>query len=1026
MPRATRKEPPRSVRDRGSGRLPLAASCVFVLMFLLLGGCRAPKPAPDVVLITLDTTRADHLGAYGYDHPVSPVIDRVSREAVLFTRAWSTAPWTLPSHASMFTGKHPVSHGADFDMRGGDATLDQALSAVPAAQSFRVNKLGEEQVTLAELLRQKGYTTAAFAGGPWLSPVFGLLQGYDVQDADVTEYGGRSAEELTDRAIAWLGGLPPDRPMHLLVNYFDPHAPYDPAPGFLDLVRDTTANGDSVSDGTTSHPPDRSILTRRETTALYDGEIRFMDHHLGRLFEALRTSGRYETSLIVIVADHGEMLGEHGQVLHGPFLYEPLLRVPLLVRYPAARGAGSVVDATVSVMDLLPLIAAEVGISLPNGVEGLPVGERRFALGQRLRDDASIAKDPSLDRDLTALIRWPWKLVVSDKGPTDLFRLDTDPEELQSLQSPRMQRALQRELGIAMAGLSPPKHPSRPSGVDEATLARLHALGYIEAPSTPSEASNGPELEAFTPLERLGTRGSYAEIGKVVRPVLSARPDQGAVAIALSNFPARKVRFFAAYKGEPAKGDAGPARCTVSLERENGQAVSLGTFEVDVRESRWNGLEARIEDVQKGRLLLGCGGNGVEPGAFVWARPQATRLEPVSSQPLVVLICLGGLRADHVAGFGGPADWTPALDRLGKEGLRFLNATSEATWTMASSYALLRSRLYGFIPTEAPAVPLAESLANAGFLTVGLTGGGPLSHWYGFNLGFDHFGSGYGGDDPEAELSRLLADASGWIDANPQVPLFLFLHSDAIERRLTMERKKSPVGEVEAERMANERRLYLSSVRHADDALAPLLERLREVGRQRRVLVALTSDHGVALGRPATLHDEVIRIPLMVWGPGWTRSAAIKRPTMLSDVAPSILGAVGVPKPASMLGSDVSPSWFGESDVAAKAESGTVSQAGESWSLREERRKLIVRTDETGAVVDRNLYDLSDGSNEQHDIAADEEQTVDRMIEELGRRIIQLGGAENDAALPVCPYCKPAQVGDFVAASRAARKAGDS
>jgi arylsulfatase A-like enzyme len=149
---------------------------VIALGLTLLLGCREQAPShPDVILITLDTTRVDHLGAYGYGRDITPEIDRFAEDAVLYRRAWSTSPWTLPAHASIFTGKHPTSHGAHSNATNGDATLADALTQ-PVLRQFRVNRLGEEQVTLAELLRDAGYETAAFVGGPWLSPAFGLLQ----------------------------------------------------------------------------------------------------------------------------------------------------------------------------------------------------------------------------------------------------------------------------------------------------------------------------------------------------------------------------------------------------------------------------------------------------------------------------------------------------------------------------------------------------------------------------------------------------------------------------------------------------------------------------------------------------------------------------------------------------------------------------------------------------------------------------------------------------------------------------------
>ncbi|MFQ5668421.1 MAG: sulfatase-like hydrolase/transferase, partial [Candidatus Binatia bacterium] len=215
------------------------AVCMLALALCALAACvKEAAIPPNVVLITLDTTRLDHLGVYGYQRPVSPEIDRFAREAVVYRRAWATAPWTLPSHASIFTGLYPTTHGARMNEKAGESMFGN-----------RVTRLGESIVTLAELLRAAGYATAAFAGGPWLSPEFGLLQGYSVQHAGLPAGGrllehtpnpkniwempvNRAADELTDAALAWLRSVPRRQPAHVMINYFDPHRPYQVHPGY--------------------------------------------------------------------------------------------------------------------------------------------------------------------------------------------------------------------------------------------------------------------------------------------------------------------------------------------------------------------------------------------------------------------------------------------------------------------------------------------------------------------------------------------------------------------------------------------------------------------------------------------------------------------------------------------------------------------------------------------------------------------------------------------------------------------------
>lgn len=454
----------------------IAISLAFAL---LLVGCQERTPAhPDVILITLDTTRADHLGSYGYGRDITPQIDKFSKDAVRYHRAWSTSSWTLPSHASIFTGKHPASHGAVFNAGSGAATLGEVLHGANFRE-IKVNRLGENEITLAELLQEAGYETAAFVGGPWLSPVFGLLQGYAVQDAKIHSLGGRRADELTDHAIAWIRKVPRERPIHLFVNYFDPHRPYEPPPGYDNLPQAKVAINVldiDVIRGKPITPLQRAALVDR-----YDGEIRFMDHHLGRLLGALRTADRYDKALIVITSDHGEAFGEHNLMGHGRWLYEEVLRVPLIVRLPGGRGSGTVMNDPVSIVDVLPLISEEVGLSLPAGVEGMPIGHRGLVLAESYRDVMAIRLwGPRFDRDLISGIRWPWKLVMSDRGSSELYRLDEDPGELNNLADGAAENDLKDAIEVARAAFKPPEKLSVPDNVSPETKERLRALGYIE------------------------------------------------------------------------------------------------------------------------------------------------------------------------------------------------------------------------------------------------------------------------------------------------------------------------------------------------------------------------------------------------------------------------------------------------------------------------------------------------------------------------------------------------------------------
>lgn len=428
-------------------------------------GCVRGSGAPaDVVLITLDTMRADYLGAYGHEGGLTPHLDALAREGVLYTRAWSTSPWTLPAHASMFTGKYPTRHGADYaSQRGVGARLNEVIPWVDSR--FRANRLADDEVVMAEWLAAAGYATGAFVGGPWMAPAFGLLQGYQSHDAEMPGLAGRTGDEITDRAIEWLRTVPRDRPLHLLVNYFDPHAPYTPPPAFSPKPK--VDNSGKMRD-----PPLRDR---------YAGEIRYMDHQIGRLFDALREVGRYEGALIIAVSDHGELFGEHALMLHGYWLYEELVRVALIVRLPHERRAGDVVDATVSIVDLLPIVADEVGFRLPEGLDAMAIGEREVAFAEFRRNPAvDEVRGRRVDRDADVAIRWPWKLIANSDGTSELYRIDTDPGETQPVADGSIEDSMRATLASVRSTLVAPEPMPAGPVVPTDVSDRLRDLGYLE------------------------------------------------------------------------------------------------------------------------------------------------------------------------------------------------------------------------------------------------------------------------------------------------------------------------------------------------------------------------------------------------------------------------------------------------------------------------------------------------------------------------------------------------------------------
>ncbi len=442
----------------------------LTIVFVLLAACTGDVFRPhDVILIVMDTTRADHLGIYGYARNISPRLDRFAQEAEVYHRAWSPSSWTLPAHASLLTGNYPTTHGAH--MRP-DRDPD-SLGENPAY-------LSEAAITLAEMLSERGYHTAAFAGAGWLAPEFGLLQGYSVQDAE--NLRTIPAQEITDRASAWIDSVPSGEPIHLLVNYFDPHGPYDPPEGYdiFPAAKQKIEKPSKPPEVGTPEFTEWSEQIRQINIDRYDGEIMYMDHHIGRLLDKLRSVGRFEDALIVIVADHGEGFGRNGVLGHGAWLYESLVRIPFLVHRPKGRNGGTTLEHSVSLVDVLPIVSAETGLPLPHGLDGVPVGQRNLVLAEEIPSALFIKYGKKLDRELHAGIRWPLKLIVNIPGPLELYRLDRDPQETQNLADSKEEAELQRLVSAAFASLEPPPISAEVRPMSAEARERLQAQGYLE------------------------------------------------------------------------------------------------------------------------------------------------------------------------------------------------------------------------------------------------------------------------------------------------------------------------------------------------------------------------------------------------------------------------------------------------------------------------------------------------------------------------------------------------------------------
>jgi arylsulfatase A-like enzyme/Tfp pilus assembly protein PilF len=444
------------------------------LLFAVLRGQTAP---PNVLLITIDTVRADRLGAYGYVKAATPTLDRLAREGVRFADATTQAPLTGPAHAAILTGQYPARMGV----------RDNATSPIPSGTP-----------TMAELFKARGYKTGGFVGAFILGPEYGFGRGFDVFDATFAHYTAgmklqsqRKGDEVTDAALKWLRGS--GQPFFAWVHLYDAHAPYDPPAPFRARFR----------------------------ASPYDGEIAYVDSCIARLVAALEAAGQLDRTLVAVIADHGEGLGDHGEAEHGLFLYDSVLHVPWIMRMPGHSAAGTVVKRQVRAIDALPTIASLAGLTTPR-VDGENVAP---LLG------SAAPPDPPPSYAETYYPRWhygwselksmrvgDWKYI--DAPRPELYDLRADGSERRNLVDARgsLANGLANELAKTQAGFGAMATAATPQPSAE-TLARLRSLGYvgIASPSASSSGGRGPDpKDMVTKLEtfRAGISRAIDALGR--------------------------------------------------------------------------------------------------------------------------------------------------------------------------------------------------------------------------------------------------------------------------------------------------------------------------------------------------------------------------------------------------------------------------------------------------------------------------------------------------------------------------------
>ncbi|HLX75906.1 MAG TPA: sulfatase-like hydrolase/transferase, partial [Terriglobales bacterium] len=407
----------------------------------------APKPHPaapgNLLLVTIDTLRPDHLGCYGDRQARTPNIDALAADGTRFEHAYTPVPITLPSHTVIMTGTYPMYSGI---------------------HDFSGNRLNPQQPTLASILRQQGYATGAVLGSAVLDHRFGLNQGFDfyydhfdfnrLEDANL-DLMKRPGNVVVDQAMQWLAGNS-GKPFFLWVHLYDPHTPYQPPPPF-----------------------DREYQSRP-----YDGEIAFADQQLGRLLRFLKERHLYGRTLIVLTGDHGESLGEHGEKTHGFFIYDTTLRIPFMVKLPAGERHVAAVAQPANTLNLMPTVLEALKIPPPADAQGaslLPT-----ILGKPRPPEVSTQL---YSESFLPLLHFDWsdlrgiqvgKYHFIDVPKPELYDIDADPGELHNLysQKPAIAQELKAQLEAMEKKYTAGAHQAQSIPLDPVLMERLKSLGY--------------------------------------------------------------------------------------------------------------------------------------------------------------------------------------------------------------------------------------------------------------------------------------------------------------------------------------------------------------------------------------------------------------------------------------------------------------------------------------------------------------------------------------------------------------------
>ena len=448
----------------------LAAACMV--------GCSEETRLRHVVLISIDTLRADHLGSYGYERATSPALDRIAESGALFLDASTTSPWTLPSHASLLTGLYPSQHGV----------------------KDHINRLSGSIPTLASILGGHGYQSFAVVNSHNLAPRYGLDQGFESFEY-VREWNDKTGfkrrivsrgDRITERAIEWLKERDA-RPFFLFLHYYDVHSGFEPQPKFREMFAQPYGGRISGRSRQLSAVRRRGLQLSKTDVShlvdLYDAEIRQLDSNLQRLFGVLEDANLNDDVLVIITSDHGEEFMEHGSILHGRTYYQEIMRIPLIIRGPGV-AQGIRIDRPASLVDIAPTVLGLLSLRAPDtafdGVDlssALRSPKRANAANNRQPTDRLLfaeADHGNEQPDLKRMARQGrFKLVLNvATGESRLHDLLEDPDERVDISVRESDRALrlERELQSFMKKEIGPELIPAP---DADTLELLEELGYV-------------------------------------------------------------------------------------------------------------------------------------------------------------------------------------------------------------------------------------------------------------------------------------------------------------------------------------------------------------------------------------------------------------------------------------------------------------------------------------------------------------------------------------------------------------------